>query len=75
MSHGQADYIKSLPLHHSQTIVSEDETECIIELFMSPTYDFQMELLSLGKEVKVQEPESLKNKMIEMLEATLKQYK
>ena len=42
---------------------------------MSPTYDFIMELLSIGQEVKVLEPESLKNKMIEMLEATLKRYK
>jgi predicted DNA-binding transcriptional regulator YafY len=74
-SHRQADFVKSLPLHHSQKIVSESEKECIIELFMRPTYDFIMELLSLGKEVKVQEPESLKNKMIEMLEATLKLYK
>lgn len=75
LSHDQADYIKSLPLHHSQKIVSENEKECVIELFMSPTYDFMMELLSMGHEIKVLEPESLKNKMIEMLEATLKRYK
>jgi proteasome accessory factor B len=75
LSHGQADYIKSLPLHHSQKIVSENEKECVIELFLSPTYDFIMELLSIGQEIKVLEPESLKYKMIEMLEATLKRYK
>ncbi|MBX9886552.1 MAG: WYL domain-containing protein [Flavobacteriaceae bacterium] len=74
LSHGQADYIKSLPLHHSQKIVFENEKECLIELFMSPTYDFIMELLSIGQEVKVLEPESLKNKMIEILKATLKLY-
>ena len=75
LSHGQADYIKTLPLHHSQEIVSDNEKECIMELFLSPTYDFIMELLSMGQEVKVLEPVSLKNKMIEMLEATLKRYK
>ncbi|RTY86914.1 helix-turn-helix transcriptional regulator [Flavobacterium sp. RSP15] len=75
LSHGQADYIKSLPLHSSQKIMSENETECVIELFMSSTYDFIMELLSMGQEVQVLEPESLKNKMIEILEATLKRYK
>jgi predicted DNA-binding transcriptional regulator YafY len=74
-SHRQADFIKSLPLHDSQKIVSENEKECIMELYMSPTYDFIMELLSVGKEVKVLEPESLKNKMIEMLEATLERYR
>jgi predicted DNA-binding transcriptional regulator YafY len=74
-SNREADYIKSLPLHHSQKIVSENETECIIELHLSPTYDFVMELLSIGKEVKVLEPESLKIEMMERLEATIKHYK
>ena len=74
-SNAQADYIKSLPLHHSQKVVAENETECIIELYLSPTYDFVMELLSIGKEVKVIEPESLKKELIERLEATLKHYK
>jgi predicted DNA-binding transcriptional regulator YafY len=74
-SNAQADYIKALPLHHSQKVVSENESECIIELYLSPTYDFMMELLSIGKEVKVLEPESLRNEMIEKLEASLKQYK
>lgn len=74
LSHGQADYIKSLPLHHSQKIVSENEKECIIELYMSPTYDFVMELLSIGMEVKVLEPESLKKELINKLKATLNHY-
>jgi len=74
-SHAQADYIKSLPLHHSQKVVSENENECIIELYLSPTYDFVMELLSIGKEVKILEPESLKKEIIERLAANLKQYK
>jgi predicted DNA-binding transcriptional regulator YafY len=74
-SHAQADYIKSLPLHHSQKVVSENENECIIELYLSPTYDFVMELLSIGKEVKVLEPESLKKEIIEKLEGALKLYK
>jgi predicted DNA-binding transcriptional regulator YafY len=74
-SHAQADYIKSLPLHHSQKVVSENETECIMELYLSPTYDFVMELLSIGKEVKVLEPESLKKEIIERIKATLQHYK
>ena len=74
-SNAQADYIKSLPLHHSQKVVTENKTECIIELYLSPTYDFVMELLSIGKEVKVLEPESLKKELIERLEATVKHYK
>lgn len=75
LSNNQANYIKSLPLHISQKVFSETETECIIELYMSPTYDFVMELLSMGSEVKVLEPKSLQLKIIEKLEASLQKYK
>jgi predicted DNA-binding transcriptional regulator YafY len=70
----QGKYIKSLPLHHSQKELTNDEKEYRIELLLHPTYDFVMELLSIGAEVKVLEPESLKNEVIKKLEATLKQY-
>lgn len=74
LSHYQANYIKSLPLHLSQKVISENENECIIELFMSPTYDFVMELLSIGKEVKVLEPKSLQDEMKRKLSDALNQY-
>lgn len=59
----QGKYIKSLPLHHSQKIIIDNENEYRIELFMRPTYDFVMELLSIGDQVKVLEPESLKDEI------------
>lgn len=71
----QGKYIKSLPLHHSQKELTNDENEFRIELLLHPTYDFVMELLSIGAEVKVLEPESLKKEMIKKLEATLNLYK
>jgi predicted DNA-binding transcriptional regulator YafY len=71
----QENYIKSLALHHSQKELINNEKEYRIELFLQPTYDFVMELLSIGAEVKVLEPESLKKELIEKLEATLKRYK
>ena len=71
----QGKYIKSLPLHHSQKELISDEKEYRIELFLQPTYDFVMELLSIGAEVKVIEPESLKKELIKKMEATLNQYK
>ncbi|MFV7235173.1 helix-turn-helix transcriptional regulator [Flavobacterium sp. ZB4R12] len=70
----QGKYIKSLPLHHSQKELINDEKEYRVELLLHPTYDFVMELLSIGAEVKVLEPESLKMEMIKKLEATLKRY-
>jgi predicted DNA-binding transcriptional regulator YafY len=71
----QENYIKSLALHHSQKELINNENEYRIELFLQPTYDFVMELLSIGAEVKILEPESLKNELIEKLEATLNRYK
>jgi predicted DNA-binding transcriptional regulator YafY len=74
LSHNQANYIKSLPLHISQKVVSETETECVIELYMSPTYDFIMELLSMGSEVKVLEPKNLQEEIKSKLLKTLNLY-
>ncbi len=71
----QGKYIKSLPLHHSQKELINNEKEYRIELFLQPTYDFVMELLSIGAEVKVIEPETLKKELIKKLEATLERYK
>ena len=59
----QGNYIKSLPLHHSQKIISETNSELILELFVCPTHDFVMELLSMGANVKVLEPKSLQQKV------------
>lgn len=74
LSNFQAKYIKSLPLHYSQKVISENENYCKIQLFIHPTYDFIMEILSLGKEVKVMEPQSLKEKIKNMLLESLKNY-
>lgn len=71
----ETDYIKSLPLHHSQKIVSENEKECIVELFISPTYDFIMEILSKGKEITVLEPVGLRENIKEILQKSLRNYK
>ncbi|WMJ75177.1 WYL domain-containing protein [Cytophagaceae bacterium ABcell3] len=69
-----ADYIKTLPLHHSQKVVKESEDECLIQLYVFPTYELMMQLLSYGENVKVVEPESVKQQMIAMLQNALANY-
>lgn len=71
----EGHYIKSLPLHHSQIILSEDEHQTVFELHLHPTYDFVMELLSYGAEVQVLEPQSLRNEMADKLRQALELYK
>ena len=70
----QGKYIKSLPLHHSQKMMIDNENEYCIELFIRPTYDFVMELLSIGAEVKVLEPKSLQDEMKMKLSEALNLY-
>lgn len=70
----QAHYIKVLPLHHSQSIVSQTEDTTTFEYFLVPTYDFIQELLSYGNRVKVLAPKSLSKIIIHELEKNLKQY-
>lgn len=56
----QSKYIKSLPLHTSQELISEDEENCHFAFFMHPTQDFVMEILKYGDEVTVIAPDTLK---------------
>lgn len=70
----QANYVKSLPLHKSQKVISENESSCTIQLFIHPTYDFIMEILSMGSEVKVIEPLDFKEKIKKILIESLNNY-
>lgn len=51
---GQANYVRSLPLHHSQEEV-EGETDTF-ELYVRPTVDFIMKLRSYGPAIEVVSP-------------------
>lgn len=68
-------YIKSLPLHESQQIISDTEAELRISLKLYITHDLIMELLSHGNEVEVLQPEMLRNKMRQILDATGQLYR
>lgn len=57
----QGKYIKSLPLHESQKVISDSDKGLTIELELYLTHDFVMELLSYGGNVKVIKPNELIN--------------
>jgi len=67
----QGKYVKSLPLHHSQRIVNDDEDGLIVELFVHHTFDFEKEILSYGENIKVLEPSSLVNAIQQRLQLTM----
>lgn len=67
----QGNYIKSLPLHHSQQILQDDESGLKIKLFLVPTFDFKQAVLSFGARVKVISPETFKTVLKIEVEAML----
>ena len=70
----QGRYIESLPLHHSQSVIARSKEEIRFKYFIRPTYDFRMEILSYGSKLKVIEPKSLQNQIVNELQTTLVQY-
>ena len=70
----QGKYIKTLPLHESQQILDDNENELIVRLEIFITYDFIMELLSLGENVKVIKPQTLINNLKASYNNALKKY-
>lgn len=70
----QAVYIKSLPLHKSQEIISETKSHSVFELTVYITHDFIMELLSYGEELKVLQPKSLIRTLKKSYTNAIKQY-
>jgi predicted DNA-binding transcriptional regulator YafY len=70
----QGKYIKSLPLHESQQILVDNETELRIGLKLFITHDFVMEILSYGHFVKVIQPFSLVDEIKKAHNRAYKQY-
>lgn len=73
-SESQYRYLETLPLHHTQRLLPNDNENFIISLELIPTYDFIMEILAMGKEVKVLEPKSLVAEVKKKLHENLEQY-
>lgn len=67
-------YVESLPLHRSQELILKTNDEIRFSYYIRPTYDFKMEILSFGDQVKVMEPEALQQQIKEQLENSIEQY-
>src|SRR5690606_27574 len=67
-------YVKTLPLHHTQQILFDNDAELRISLQLYLTDDFIMELLSFGDSVKVMEPQELIDKLKSVYQKALEKY-
>lgn len=55
----QSNYLRTLPLHHTQVEVECNEKYSIFECRLCPTFDFRQKLLSMGGSVEVLAPQEL----------------
>lgn len=70
----QWPYVKTKPLHGSQKVKDETDDYTIIELELIINYEFISILLSIGENVRVLSPLSLKNRLKERISSMLKNY-
>ncbi|MBL7471400.1 helix-turn-helix transcriptional regulator [Robertkochia sediminum] len=70
----QADYIRTKPIHGSQTLGREEGEHVIFELQLVPNYELESILLAFGERVEVLAPMSLRERLKERLEETVKLY-
>lgn len=69
------NYLRTLPLHHSQQEISTKNGATLFEYRLAPTRDFIQAILKEGQELEVVEPESLRKEIRKKLTETLKRYK
>jgi predicted DNA-binding transcriptional regulator YafY len=70
----RAYYLKTKALHHSQTIVSETETEIVFRYWLIPNPELETEILSYGADAEVLAPESLRARMRGIIDKMQWQY-
>lgn len=63
----QGKFVKSLPIHHSQKTLVENDEEYRIEITLVPTYDFYQELLMHAERLRILEPKSVREEYLKFL--------
>ena len=68
------NYINEVPLHESQRVIKKADEYTDYELHVSPTRDFEQELLWHGRKVIVLSPENFRQEMIGILKDMTESY-
>lgn len=69
------EYLRHLPLHHSQREIESNSEYSIFEVCLRPAYDFCQELLSYGEEIEVLSPQYVRDYMAERIRKMAEMYK
>ena len=68
-------YLRTLPLHQSQTETESGDNYAVFNYFLSQTNDFQHKLLSIGESVEVLEPQWLRHEICRAARKTVQRNK
>ena len=69
-----ANFLRSLPLHHSQKELEQNDNYSIFEYSIAPTTDFILELRKYGPKLEVLAPVDLRNQFAEEAQTLAKMY-
>ena len=69
------NYLRTLPLHHSQKEISTKKQSALFEYRIAPTHDFIQAILKEGHELEVIEPKSLRKMIQDELTKSINRYK
>jgi predicted DNA-binding transcriptional regulator YafY len=69
-----APYVLTKPLHHSQTVLKEDENGIVIRIDVVLNFELEREILGFGECIKVLAPRLLANKISRRLKKSAEQY-
>jgi len=67
-------YISTKPIHRSQKVVSMNDEGVIIEINVIPNYELEQLILSFGDEIAVVAPSCFRDKIMQRLENSQKNY-
>jgi predicted DNA-binding transcriptional regulator YafY len=70
----QGNYLKTLPIHHTQEVIIDNEKEFRVKLTVIPSYEFYSKIRSYGDQVIVLEPSSIANEVQKSFANALKAY-
>lgn len=71
----QANYIRAVPMHHSQRETERASDYSIFKMRLRPTFDFWQEILWHGEELEVLEPLWLREEIAMKIEKMSKKYR
>ncbi|MBR5964490.1 MAG: WYL domain-containing protein [Bacteroidaceae bacterium] len=68
------NFLRTLPLHHSQQEIDTQEAWADFSYFLRPTYDFRQELLSQAEQLEVLEPAEFREQFHDSLERACRRH-